>query len=197
MLDLHCAEETITIHSMALETVSEYKKRLKNIGIREIGAGYFSHVYAHPKQSDVVVKLVAKQDPRYIRYAKRCMKVDNRWMPKVLGITNATFITKRKKGPPTAKRQIVFLERLRKAKIREIKAAVKSILQGVDVDHDYYVTFDDFDRQTWRDIWKQSPCKETRQFAEIMYRYCPEDIHNDNVMMRGDQLVFTDPVASL
>lgn len=175
---------------MTLETIDQYVKRLKNIGVKELGKGFFSKVFSHPHNSEVAVKLTCKTDRRYINYAKKCQQLhENLWLPKILSINSVKF--------SNGQRHLIFIERLRTAKAQEVKKAIHQILAGTNVTNvGKFKTFHDFSTSTWLAVAAQSPSDDIRELAKIMHRLRPDDLHNGNVMMRGEQLVFTDPVAS-
>lgn len=175
---------------MTLETIDQYVKRLKRSGVKELGRGFFSKVFAHPHTDTVAVKLTCKVDRRYINYAKKCQQLqENVWLPKVMSINSVRF--------SNAQRHLIFMERLAPAKAHHVKKAIQQILAGTTVTNTRkFKTFHDFSADIWSRVAAQSPSAHIRELAQIMYRLRPDDLHNGNVMMRGEQLVFTDPVAS-
>lgn len=168
------------------ESITSYKRRLQKLRIKKLGSGLFSTVYQHPTHSDVVVKLV-NDDPMYIKYAKYCMAhPKNAYLPKVYSIHRVTLVCEY-----TGRRyhcHLVFLEKLQSAGQKKISTLAKDLfgkLRFTSVDYD-----------EWRDLAKSTKDTQLRDLAKILYKLEAEDIHSENVMRRGDQLVFTDPVAS-
>lgn len=177
------------------ETVDQYKSRLRRLHVKKLGSGLFSTVYAHPQHESVAVKAVFEDDPMYMRFARAAKKhQSNPWFPKIFDITRCKMEDSYYGGPINV--NFVFLERLQRAKRNDIKRAVRHIIDTSDVD-DYRIrTFTDFSTDTWEDISRSSVDEHVRALAKVLASAEAEDIHSANVMMRGDQLVFTDPVAS-
>ena len=202
------------------ERESDYIKRLvKTLGIKRLGSGGYSTVFQHPVYHNVAVKLVGADDTMYISFMRSCMKMqDNPWLPKVIGIhqvrihdswTNSNIVAADEHLDFANTQWIVFLEKLRAAKLSEIEAGVQQVLSTIPDKYfsghggktfssrNYYSDFDDFRKKDWTNIAKLSTDKHVCDLAALLTSIGANDLHDGNVMMRNDgQLVITDPVAS-
>lgn len=172
-----------------METITEYRKRLREMGIKRLGGGLFSTVYQHPTLPNVAVKMIVRNDPKYIEYAQKCAGLDNPWLPKIYGIEYAKVL-KRGKEITVA---FVFLERLKRASRVEQRQAAKKITGEDYVSRGYDPHWTSFN---WRRISTIHKDEHVKTVARLLDDIDVNDIHKGNVMMREDQLVFTDPVAS-
>ena len=192
------------------ETHNEYIARLvKTLNIKKMGQGFYSHVFQHPVYHNVAVKII-RDDPMYLRFAKFCLDNPlNPWLPKIVSIhkvkvDDAKYDSRKSSGVDrtfTEPIHIVFFQKLRSAKAREIQNWVYKVIKDLPTADEYeYRNFDDFHRSDWADIAKYSNDDALRKVAQFFVRINARDIHNGNVMIRDDgaypQLVFTDPVAS-
>jgi hypothetical protein len=142
-------------------------------------------------------------DPAYLAYLRQSSKHrNNPWLPRVLDINSRAFDTANRRSGTTA--WIIVLERLRSASGAEVKNAVDTVLATVNPRYlgtkspDAYRTFDDIKKPLWQAIAQHSSDADIRVFAEFLSQFAPQniDVSNANVMMRGSQLVFADPVLS-
>lgn len=172
-----------------METITEYRKRLHDMGIKRLGSGLFSTVYQHPTLQNMVVKMIVRNDPMYIEYAQKCSRLDNPWLPKIYGIEYAKVL-KRGKEITVA---FVFLERLKRASRVEQQQAAEKITGN---DYDWCGLYPHWDSFNWRLISANHKDENVKTVARLFDAIDVNDIHEENVMMREDQLVFTDPVAS-
>ncbi len=172
------------------ETLDQYTRRLRKMKIKQLGSGAYSRVYAHPEHEDVAVKLLTDEDPRYLKFAKECMKLDNPWLPKVYSIEKVRF------GDGEVS-HLIFMERLNKPTAVKIKKASEVIQQDLPACLRINAgNFANFRPMVWRRVKQYTKDKSIKQMANLLAKIDTNDIHDGNVMMRGDQLVFTDPVAS-
>lgn len=195
------------------EDYDSYIARLvKSLGIKQLGTGYYGKVFQHPVYHNVAVKIYLK-DPAYDAYIKWCLENQgNKYIPRIIDVVQYVD-----KDTPThrlgAKYKIVFFEKLSKALAEKIKEAVREIVKKV-LDAGFDITdsgtrngkfftsctkFGDFYYDDWRSIAKAKIDPDLTAFAEFMAssRSSPRrlDMHNANVMLRGNQIVFTDPVS--
>jgi hypothetical protein len=207
------------------ETASEYEKRLiKTLKIPRLGSGAFSSVFQHPVYHNVVVKVVRRPDPKYMRYVEWCMRqgTTNPWVPWIIGVapielekehhppfgdpvrTTDTHIRRLPRFQITGgKTYVVFMQKMKKASKRDIKAALDYIGSTMDPQDAKDIgiwnlsSFNVLDADDWKIIARSTNDPQLRAFAQRAARYNYDDIHSGNVMMRGKQLVFVDPVASI
>lgn len=193
---------------LAEETVKQYVERLtSSLNIKKLGTGYYASVFQHPLYKNVAVK-VFEWDPEYLAYIKICQKMTNKWMPRVVSVHTITMDEEKNRWhirfneqPGKTKGTIVFFEKLRPAKHKEIVAAMEELCKDVPEEHQDDLlddlSFADWGTGHWQIVKRFAKDKDTKKFAELAVRLRFMDIHNENVMIRDDgQLVFTDPVAS-
>lgn len=207
------------------ETASQYEDRLiKTLGIKRLGAGVFSSVFEHPVYHNVVVKVVRRVDDAYLRYAEWCMQqgTSNPWLPWIISMVPVTldYEAHEMYGKPNPKVPvpkgkflphgrftggntfIIFMQRMEKAYKENIRDAIDYIATTLpeDVVEGLYLydrrSFLTFDQEDWYGIAKHTTDKHLAAFARMAVAEGFDDIHDGNVMMRGNQLVFVDPVAS-
>ncbi len=173
-----------------LESSNQYLRRLKTLNIKRLGKGRYSAVYAHPTLNDTAVKVIYDPDPQYVKFAKRCMRLNNPWLPRIYAIEKVHFAD--------SVSHIIFMERLEKPTVSQIKKACEKVQNGLEAHFKVPPPhrFSSFFRSHWIRISQTANDQQIRQLAKIMCAVGANDIHDGNVMMRGDQLVFTDPVAS-
>jgi len=189
------------------ETVPDYLKRLiGSLKMKELGRGAYASVFQHPVYHNVAVKIF-EYDPDYLEYIRICQKTKNRWLPQVVSVHKLKMDEvetwrhkKYDEKPGKTDAYIVFFEKLRPAKMKEIWAAGKEIAKDVPEEHAMELldnTFEDWHRGHWHIVKQYAKDKETKKLAEIAVRVGFHDVHDGNVMIRSNgQLVFTDPVAS-
>jgi len=171
------------------ETYKDYLMRLRKLNITEIGDGGFGRVFQHPEFSNVAVKVV-RSDTQYLRFARFARRHPaNPYLPKIADIVSVHFDDS-KDG------FIVFTERLRPAPAK------------------LWLQFQEFlPKSTWP--WSLAPnsvkrlssagwqwlaaeAQDTnvREFATFAFKNMARlDLSQSNLMARGSQLVFTDPVS--
>lgn len=187
---------------LAEETLDQYLASLKNSGAKIIGRGNNATVFTNPEDDGTVIKVMHQPDPAYLAYLRQSNKhPNNPWLPRVLDVNSQAFDTANSRSSTTA--WIIVLEKLQPASAAEVKNAVDTVLATVDPRYlgrqpvDAYRTFDDI-KKLWPIIAQHSSDADIRVVAEFLSQFPPQDIDvsRSNVMMRGSQLVFADPVLS-
>lgn len=183
--------EASTRLKLTAERYGEYLERLTDdLNVKSLGSGAFAEVFQHPTLKNVVVKVLRK-DPNYLRYAEFCRaRPRNPWLPKIAAITPVQIV-----GSPHA--HLVFLEKLNRGTLRAIRELKKSLTK----DYGLPVTADDkswFTAKGWRNLAERTKDKGLAEFA--LFAGDPKnhrrlDLHEGNLMLRGTQLVFTDPLS--
>lgn len=188
---------------------------IKDIGIKQLGAGSYANVFQHPTYHNVAVKVVRREDPLYMKFIRLCIKYQgNPWLPRIISIHDIDFYKAEKdilNIPSSGKEHIIFFEKLRPATSEEI---TKALLFFLDFKEQNIISFDVLEYikhkrtsnfsflllEDWELISKKHPRKSCRELAKIIIEAADgvePDIHDENVMIRNDgQLVFTDPLAS-
>lgn len=185
-------------YHLAEEALGAYFKRLvKKNKITKLGGGAFSQVFQHPQFRNVVTKVFTGKDTVYKRYLMWCMKHQNNpYAPKIIDKVDY-------ESPDGEQYTIVFLQKMRKVGERGFVNMLPTLFPGIKdeeledlkqaiKDYDMIDTFNELDSliQTYGDehfseIWKHIKSYGKKKF----------DLHPGNVMLRGTQLVLTDPVA--
>lgn len=150
-----------------------------------LGRGATATVFQHPKYSEVVVKVgLAKPDSEGYEWLQWCKAHLNPWTPQVYSLEELdTVLPTGKKG----RMFIAFMERLDKADSRTVRKFFS----------DHKTVFPRLERSFWGfDPEALKTIKDPKLLAALKainrYRHC--DFKLENVMMRGDQIVFSDPV---
>ncbi len=186
------------------ETKAQYLNRLMTtLKILPLGSGSFSKVFQHPFYSNVAVKLVLAKSVRYLEYLDWCLShQSNPYVPQLV-------------GPPIKAKldrgvmYVVFLEKLSPLDDSTLLNRVfyfASLFMTPSQIGEYSRIFDyrmqAFDipigttRQTgWEQLAKQTKDKYVAEIAGKLVVMGHLDLSGSNMMLRGKQLVFTDPVA--
>lgn len=182
------------------ESLSSYEERLRDIGTRRIGAGLHATVHRHPKYKTIVVKVSSegwkKGGPLvYLQYAMQHQ--DNPHVPKIYGVRRFT----NKDG---GNYFIAFIEKLDEyIKLRYKQK--KIILQK------YFGELANKDIDGWelsvyylRELRAQAaktgvPNKHLLEVLSFIRERGTKDraidLHDGNIMMRGNVPVITDPLT--
>jgi hypothetical protein len=182
-------------------TLDAYIDRLKQSGAARMGSGNYSVVFTNPQDPETVLKIMHTYDPTYLAYIKRFAMnhPDNPWLPKVFDIQSLTFDQGRQKDGMSV--WVFTLERLQRATPEAVKKAVAYVLSTVDsqylnVDARDYDEFYDIPQPVWKILAQHSKDANVRVLAKFLSGFPPGglDLRNPNMMMRGSQIVFADPV---
>ncbi len=204
-------------YRLLAERKSEYIKRLKDMGIKPLGKGAFSDVFQHPTMPDVAVK-IAVWNPGFMDYVHLCQQhPSNPYLLKILDVHDNpmgegfNFEGDAGDRPGRLGRTsstIVFVEKLTPATKEQLKifmAYCESLIGIKPTGH----TFDEmhgYDKEKtqkafWSKLSKQTKDRNLQQFAlwfmNALTRHNNRipDMHDENIMMRGSQPVFSDPVS--
>lgn len=169
------------------ESISEYNERLSD-KFKHLGNGAYADVYQHPNK-DVVVKVFdTKDDEGYSKYLKWALKhQDNPYVPKI------HHVEKFKNKDCGEEITIVFMEKLQEARHRDFKDLMEKHMSKSDY---YGGSLDDWEE--WEEIAATTKDKHMKALAKFFSKKHVNvdlDLHSENYMWRGKQLVFTDPLA--
>lgn len=186
------------------EAKDKYFDRLMNtLNITRLGKGAFGHVFQHPTFKDVAVKIFnVTEDKRFARYIEWCAKNQNNpWVPKILHIEQRNMPNFR--GFKDDPHMFVFMEKLSPSTKQAIRAALKLFINPVPINERSERMLEALSASNLR-ILNRSDWKKIAECAagdvKVMTSRLAQigdnnlDIHDKNVMLRGKQLVFTDPV---
>jgi hypothetical protein len=202
----------LAVSLVTAETLEQYLQFLSKQKIKRIGHGLSSAVFDHPTMTHVVVKVIVSSDPYYLRYVEFCKKhPSNPWLPKILGGPETRLLDvdpewnakppKDRKGVSVKQKVIfVFLEKLRSSTPLDRSTAVDhfwTLLKEQSEDNfPKFIRFSDFGPGDWNILSKQTKDKHVADLAGFLYKFDNYlDLHSANFMMRGAQLVFSDPVS--
>ena len=167
---------------------SEAHNILMNAGYEMLGYGIFANVYAKPGENGVL-KLFDSEDEAYQKFVYMAMSNPNPHFPKFKGkmmkITDEYYAIRMEKltplpdTPDTASyaKKISAYVKLIQNKSGRIRSDADELISDID------------------EIEKEQPgIKYACNMIGNRFKEEIIDIHNDNIMLRGNILVITDPV---
>ncbi len=205
--------KTITVK----QNHSQYLHHLSGKRIKKIGEGAYAKVFQHPTHKDVVVKVFTDVDASYLKYIQWCEKNQhNPYVPKLKGELVKCIHHPSKKdieiyGAFPSVYYIVFLEKLKSLSTEETSMAhydniiaslfghqiVKKISQSYCAKDNYYKWAKPYQliRKSMSKNDKNNHLKNWFNFIESNFNSKHFDLHENNIMLRGFQPVFTDAVC--
>ena len=174
------------------EPFPAYVARLSKVhGLKALGAGMFSKVFQHPTLPSVVVKVVCSKDRNYLQYLHWASKrQDNPYVPRLYDIF--TY------GQGCNRYSIIFMEKLRAVPHSRLWPKLDKLFAQRDVldwlDPDAPGTVRKLLRRTIRTTNDEN-LREVCKYV-LEHHGSNTDMHHGNFMLRGSQVVFTDPVMS-
>lgn len=190
------------------ERLVDYVKRLiSKENVKKLGAGAYAAVFQHPEFKNMVVKVFTSADKNYASYLKWTLAhQSNKWVPKIVDVVPI-------KSETGDEYTIVFMKKLTPATDEMIDQANKKLFQKLLAR--YGTRFDDERLLPAQRKNSRIDLTEPTSFAAAMpfvkeqdpdlYDFLKflkagnhgnADLHADNVMFDGDQLVFTDPIGA-
>lgn len=168
-------------------SVEEYSNWLKKQGIQELDRGSFGSVFQHPKDRDVVVKLVSRDDA-YMSYVHLCHdNPSNRWLPTVLDVDYIVL----KNGSAV---NLVFLQRLDPASDRDVVKAFTEIAPWAEQNRFSLRCRLSFPE--WKNAVRMATDPDTKKLVQFLTQHFNRlDLWTRNFMLRGSQVVFNDPLT--
>lgn len=147
-----------------------------------IGKGHFSMVFESPKSPGMVLKLMPERDSGYMRFYSHAKRSDNPHFPVVsrMGVMNIP-------DPMYA----VLIEKLQSYSYVYVARLVDPIM-------DFMIDDQEYDLPSWIDEkypQLRSALLEVKAMTGTKARYI-SDLHNANILWRGDFPVIADPLAS-
>lgn len=174
---------------MARESFDNYLQRLIDLGIEKLGKGQHATVFQHPTHPNVVVK-VSVEGPKSASYSWLSWSetANNRYAPKVYFLSELKTSAPAKwryKTPP--RMFIAFLEKLQPADLPTVRAFFKK--------HDYVFLklepkFWGIDDDNFEYVEDPDLLASLKAITSMGY----SDLKSENIMLRGKQIVFVDPV---
>lgn len=196
------------VHEIVAERLQNYVKRLKKLGIKRLGGGSFANVFQHPTLPDVVVKLLVENDWGYEQYVKFSQKNPaNKYVPKILQVVNADQAFDKKHEADVENLRLIFMEKLQPALDDDYlefanDCSATLYLKGnanfarMDSAINYMNSV-----STWVQLSTQKKDPQLAALAQFIVktrgkRGAALDMHSGNIMMRGNQVVVTDPFST-
>lgn len=189
------------------ESLHDYLTRLvSREGIKRLGGGAFSQVFQHPQFHNVVAKVYSGKDTLFAKYVQWCLKHQNNpYVPKI--IEEVVYHDPDPKAKIKSYR-IVFMQKMMKIKTWAAFVAAFALALGLDAtNNDEKEIIDELMADKYDMFILITAVKRAfelgkgdKHFVEVWkhilsYGVWNIDLHQGNIMLRGKQLVFTDPVA--
>jgi len=174
---------------LTAEDLSSYTGRLVQ-QLHLLGEGSFAQVFQHPTDPNMVVKVFA-DDPVYLQYVNFCQRnPNNRWLPKVMELHRLDI-----DGRDDV--WAVFMPRLRHATQAQVNQAFAGLVPWLPEVNKAFSERKRLSFPQWRILVRMADDPDTKTMATWMWRHFNRlDLLRQNFMMRDDQVVFNDPVAS-
>lgn len=152
-----------------------YVRRLRDLGIEQLGHGYYSHVFQHPQLPDIAIKVVDSEDFMYLRWARWSkLHPGNAFMPVIESIIQYQDYA------------LVFMEKLERIHDMEYDTFLADI--------GWPGGFNSTNIESARDDVHSDDLRLVLYFLARYKGFL--DLHPNNFMQRGHQIVFSDPLAT-
>lgn len=167
------------------ETYKDYLTRLRKLNLKYLGSGAFGMVYQHPEFSNVAVKVV-RDDRKYMNFTKFAIEnPSNPYLPRIAAVDKVKFDN-------GSSGYIVFMEALVAASRRSIDDFFNQVSRDLHIS-------DDVEHRLSKAGWELLGNSRNPNLATLatymLKNWSSLDLGNQNLMQRGRQLVFVDPVA--
>lgn len=177
---------------LAEETLKDYSERLiSTLNIKKLGSGAYAHVFQHPAFRNVVAKVFTNKDATHRKYLTWCMQnQNNKYVPQIISMVPV-------KSETDDKYNIVFMQKMSKVSSNRFGNWLGDYF-GEDAE-------DAYEDEDWEEIYRLmnngirfSKDADLKSIWAHIKSYGANrfDLHADNVMLRGQQIVFSDPVGS-
>lgn len=203
------------LHELFEESKPDYYKRLEQeLNIQRLGNGAFARVFQHPTHPEVVVKVFTDEDKAYKAFLKFCLaNQGNKYLPKILSVHHHDHTPKKKIKDRSIdelvdnKYTLVFMEKLSTAKLEDLRKFIATapfetqwLKDKQAKPYSFVTNLNSFNTDEWQDLASQTSDPELSTVAKFFTKILKNethtlDLHDHNVMMRGSQLVFTDPTS--
>lgn len=188
------------LHRVVAEHLKDYVKRLKKLGIKQLGSGNFADVFQHPTMPNVVVKLLTESDKGYEAYVKFSQKnKSNKYVPKILQVVEADKAFDKKGEYDMGDLRLIFMEKLEPIHYNKYVDFGEHILKvsGVKAPN---VEKALMDVNTWKKAAAQKKDPDLAAIAKFIVKTqggaVQLDMHDGNMMMRGSSVIITDPFST-
>lgn len=176
----------ITAAAVELE---DYVKQLEAAGATIVGEGYHSVVLSHPEDATKVIKVSHTDSSVAYEWLKWCKANPNKYVPLVHSLSKVSrkgyFVAVVERLKPITRPQ--FLAFLDAEDLNEVLTISKTVHTRWDIQPDKLATIENkLLRRVMTRIYVLS---------ESMRYVYGQDITVDNILRRGNQIVFNDPVT--
>ncbi len=166
------------------EDYSIYLKRIAKLGVRQLGKGRDSVVFQHPTDPKVVVKMTFEGMSGALGWLKWCSRSKNPFAPRVYHMQKAKL--------GTYQYVFTFMERLAPTKFDTVVKVVNAELPVAFQMQASEMRIGIFSKEEIANV--KDP--DLKEILTVMSRMAGKiDFKDGNYMLRGTQLVFTDPVT--
>lgn len=173
------------------EKFDDYIYRLRDSGIKRLGDGAHGEVFVHPTDPTIAVKIVSKDSANRLWLNFCETQQENPFVVKIHHIQDIEL-------EDTRKAYAVFMERLKP--MTELR--YNKFLRSVDLGNrlaeaaNYAWVFIANDKRFWEEAAKGT---KDANLAKVAYYLSKTqrrlDMNEDNFMLRGNQIVFVDPLS--
>jgi hypothetical protein len=175
------------------ESYEHYVRRLVgDLDIKLLGDGVYASVFKHPTDPNIAVK-VYRKDIGYERYIDWCLKNKrNKYVPKLKGKAK---VFKDKSNNYIG---VVFLEKLVSVSQASYRKFCTYISDSLARSAGYVPQYpiDEYDKEDWELVAGYMPDKDLSDLARFLVSNWEHlDVSISNLMLRGNQVVFTDPLG--
>jgi hypothetical protein len=187
------------------ERLQEYVKRLKKLGIKQLGSGNFADVFQHPTMPNVVVKLLTEHDRGYEAYVKFAQKnKSNKYVPRILQVVDADKAFDKKGEYDMGDLRLIFMEKLEPIHYNKYIDFGEHVVDcaGIKAKKGEHINVEKalMDLATWKACAAQTKDKDLAAVAKFVVKTeggpVQLDMHDGNMMMRGSQVIITDPFST-
>lgn len=176
---------------LTAETFKDYAHRLEKSGIKMLGEGAFGKVYQHPTYNNVAVKIVRK-DPANAKWLRFCVAhKGNPYLPKLYGV-QALDIDDSKKA------YVVFMEKLKPCPVGAYWALYTHVIPGANPGNSHYALKLNINNPYVWAMFAKVAAEPNLKALALLFAKCrlgSLDLSQSNLMLRGEQIVFVDPLA--
>lgn len=190
-------------YRLLAESMQEYVQRLSKQGVKKLGGGGYAMVFQHPTMPNVVVKMLNVGDPGYEAYLEYCQGKGkgNPYCPKILQTVYAKDVFE---DDFTKNLRLIFMEKLKPLTKKDYDAFgnhCAKLMGTPDVWQDDGPSMFEW-WSTWVCLGLQKDDKDLAALAKYLVKVHIKsnerlvfDVHGENIMKRGSQIVITDPFS--
>jgi hypothetical protein len=165
---------------------------IDNHKIKKLGMGDYGVVFQHPSDPNLAVKVMRSDEGNsiaFLKYARKNWK-SNPWLPKIFKIHEYEH------NDSGDQYYIVFMEKLKPLPKPKYKEFMEKELGIKDEGQSGFYLGNDIGHDTIEDVVKVAKDKKLKAVLDFISHYeFNTDLGVANLMLRGDQIVFVDPIS--